>query len=75
MVYNEKLIYVDIQMYLLHYNWDYYFDNVYNIHVELDKKYYQNQKVLLYEHFSNRVTITFDKETKEVIFIKNRIKE
>jgi len=64
------MTYIDVQMYLLHYDWDYYFDRVHNIHVELDKKYYLNQKILLNEHFSKYVQMTYDKKNKEIIFIK-----
>jgi len=64
------MTYVDIQMYLLHYDWDYYFDSDHNIHVELDKEYYLDQKILLNERLSKYVQMTYDKKNKEIIFIK-----
>jgi len=64
------MTYVDIQMYLLHYDWDYYFDRDHNIHVELDKEYYLDQKTLLNERLSKHVQMTYDNKNKEIIFIK-----
>ena len=64
------MTYVDIQMYLLHYDWDYYFDRDHNIQVELDKEYYLDQKILLNERLSKYVQMTYDKKNKEIIFIK-----
>jgi hypothetical protein len=69
---------IDIQQYLIHYEWDihygFYYDESQNIHVELDKKYFQEQKQVLYEQFSKYVTLEFDREDKEVIFLINDVR-
>jgi len=62
---------VDAQTYLLHYDWEYYFDEYHNIHIELEKGYYKDQVELLYEHFSINIPLLFDKENIEVILILN----
>jgi hypothetical protein len=66
---------VNIQMYLLHYDWEYYFDDAHNIHVELDKGYFQNQLLLLFEHFSKYLSMFFDLDDKEVILFINNFNE
>jgi len=37
------------QSYLLHYNWEYYFDEYHNIHIELNKNSQKYQHDVLFE--------------------------
>ena len=68
---------VDAQIYLLHYDWEYYFDEYHNIHVELDKNHYIDQHDVLFEHFDyfNNIPVFFDEENIEIILQFNQMLE
>ena len=61
---------IDIQTYLVYYDWDFYFDENHNIHIELDE-YYFDQKELLFEVFEEQNTLFLDSELKEIVLILN----
>ena len=64
---------VDVQSYLVHYDWDFYYDEIHNIHVELDKNHYLDQKILLNECFQNKATIKYDKIAREMIIFEKSL--
>jgi len=65
---------IDIQMYLLHYDWDFYYDEHHNIHVELNNDYFLVQREVLYKHFDRHRLLIFDQNLKEVIFVADQFK-